>query len=106
MTDAQLDQFFAEGTAPERDAMFARRVNARIASERRGRNLVAVWLRALAILAVAAMLFATIRLAEPVLLQIAETSPHFMGVPVPLILIVLAAGLAVRALLFLRPRLG
>jgi hypothetical protein len=102
MTDEQLTELFAHGTAPERDTVFAQRVDARIASERRGLRLVALAVRALAILMLAATLFAIVRVLEPMLQQIAEISPHFMGVPVPLILLVLAVCLAVHALQFVR----
>lgn len=94
----QLDELFASGTARERDAAFARRVDARIASERRGLRLAALAVRALVILMFAAALFITIRELEPTLQQIVGTSPQFMGVPLPLVLGALAAGLAVRAM--------
>ncbi len=97
MADEQLTGLFADGTAPERDAGFARRVDARIASERRGRRLLALAVRVLAILIVAATAFAAVRFLEPTLQQVSETLPHFMGVPVPLVLGVAAAGLAVHA---------
>jgi hypothetical protein len=106
MADDQLDELFASGTAPERDTAFARRVDVQIASERRGLRLAALAVRALVILAVAATLFVTVRELEPTLQQIVGTSPQFMGVPLPLILVVLAVGLAVRALQFVRLRLG
>jgi hypothetical protein len=106
MADEQLDKLFASGTAPERDATFARRVDARIASERRGIRLAALAVRVLVVLAFAAALFVTVRELEPVLQQIVGTSPQFMGVPLPLILVVLAVGVAVRALRFVRLRLS
>ena len=106
MTDEQRTELFADGTAPERDAVFAQRVDAQIASERRGFRLAALVVRSLVILMFAAVLFVTIRELEPVLQPIAQSSPHFMGVPLPLILVVLAIGLAVHALRFVRLRLG
>jgi hypothetical protein len=106
MTDKQLDELFASGTAPERDAAFAQRVDDRIASERRGFRLAALAVRALVILVLAATLFAIVRLLEPTLQQIVGASPQFMGVPLPLILVVLAIGLAARALQVVRLRLG
>jgi hypothetical protein len=106
MTDEPLADLFAEGTAPERDAAFVRRVDARIASERRGVRLAALAVRVLVILAFAATLFFTVRELEPALQLIAGTSPQFMGVPLPLIMIVLAIVLAVHALRFVRFRLG
>ena len=47
MTDEHLTSLFVEGSAPERDAAFARRVDTRIASERRGRRLLALAVRTL-----------------------------------------------------------
>ena len=105
MADDQLAELFASGTAPERDAVFAQRVDARIASERRGARFLAFAIRALVIVTLAAAMFVTIRALEPTLQQIAESSPQFMGVPVPLILVALAVGLAVRAMRFVRLRL-
>ena len=102
MTDEHLSSLFAEGTAPERDATFARSVDARIVSERRSLRLLAFAVRTSVILTLAAALFVTVRTLEPVLAQIAETSPQFMGVPMPLVLGALAVGLAVRTWLFVR----
>ena len=106
MTDERLTSLFAEGTAPERDTEFARRVDARIERARRGQRLVAFTVRALVILTLAATLFMTVRTFEPALAQIAENSPQFMGVPLPLVLGALAVGLAVRTWLFVRLRLS
>jgi hypothetical protein len=106
MTDEHFTSLFAEGTAPERDTAFTRRVDTRIGRARLGLRLLKLAIPALVILTLAATLFVTIRALEPVLAQIAGSSPHFMGVPVPLILVVLAIGLAVRALRFVRLRLG
>jgi hypothetical protein len=106
MADDQLTGLFADGTAPERDAAFAQRVDARIASERRGARLLALAIRTLVILTLAAAMFVTVRLLEPTLQQIAENSPQFMGVPVPLVLGALAVGLAVGVRRFVFPRLG
>jgi hypothetical protein len=106
MTDEELAGLFAEGTAPDRDAAFARRVDARIGFARARPRLLAPGLRALVILSLAAAVFVTVRTLEPALLQIVDHSPQFMGVSVPTIMAVLAVGLAVRALRFLRLRLG
>ena len=106
MTDEHLTSLFAEGTAPERDTAFARRVDVRIERARLGLRLLAFAARALVILTLAVALFVTVRTLEPVLAQIAENSPQFMGVPVPLVLVVLAVGFAVLALRFVRLRLG
>ena len=65
MTDEHLTSLFNEGTAPERDAAFAGRVDARIERARRGLRLVAFAVRALVILTLAAALFVTVRTLEP-----------------------------------------
>ena len=106
MTDERLTRLFTEGTAPERDTAFARRVDARIERARRGLRLLKLAIPALVILTLAAALFVTVRTLEPALAQIAENSPQFMGVPLPLVLGALAVGLAVRTWLFVRLRLG
>jgi hypothetical protein len=106
MTEERLAQLFADGTAPEHDAAFDRRVDAQIERERRGLRLLAFAVRSLVIVALAAALFVTVRTLEPALAQIAESSPQFMGVPLPLVLGALAVGLAVRTWLFVRLRLG
>lgn len=105
MTDEHLTSLFAEGTAPERDTAFARRVDARIERARHGRRLLALAIRTLMILTLAAAVFATVRVLEPALNLIAESSPQFMGVPLPLVLGALAVGLAVHLLRFVRLRL-
>ncbi len=106
MTDEHLTSHFAEGTAPERDTAFARRIDVRIKRARQGRRLLGFTTRTLVILTLAAMVFVTVRLLEPTLQQIAENSPQFMGVPVPLVLGALAVGLAVRFRRFVRLGLG
>jgi hypothetical protein len=105
MADEQLTGLFAEGTAPERDAAFAQRVDARIVSVRRGARALALSVRVLVMLTLGAIAFATVRLAEPTLRQIAEISPEFMGVPVPLMLTVFGLGLLARLPRFIGLRL-
>ena len=108
MADDQLTELFADGTAPERDTAFAQRVDARIASERRRLRLLPLAMRALVVLALAGAAFVALRTLEPALQptlgQIAESSPQFMGVPLPLVLGVLAVGLTVGVLRFVRLR--
>jgi hypothetical protein len=106
MTDETLANLFAEGTAPERDAAFASRVDAGIERARRNARLRTLAIRALVFLTFAAALFGTIRVIEPLLKPLAESSPHFMGVPLPLVLGVMAIGLAIRAMRFVRLRLS
>lgn len=105
----QLTGLFAEGTAPERDAAFTRRVNDRIDRARLGRCLSALAIRALVILTLAAAVFVTIRTLEPMLAPIlepvVESSPHFMGVPLPLVLAAAALSLGLYAMRLLRLRL-
>jgi hypothetical protein len=110
MTEERLAQLFADGTAPEHDAAFDRRVDAQIASVRRGRRFLALAVRALVVLTLAGAAFAALRTIEPTLEptleQIAESSPQFMGVPLPLVLGALVVGLAVHLRRFVRLRLG
>jgi hypothetical protein len=106
MTEEHLTSLFAEGTAPERDTAFVHRVDAQIERARRGLRIPAFAVRALVILTLAAALFVAVRALEPELKLIAESSPQFMGVPMPLVLGALAVGLAVRTWLFVRLRLG
>jgi len=106
MADEQLAGLFAEGTAPERDAAFAQCVGVRIVSERRGARDLALSVRLVVMLTLGVMAFATVRLAEPTLKQIAESSPEFMGVPVPLMLTVFGVGLLVRLPRFIGLRLS
>ena len=106
MTDEHLTSLFAEGTAPERDAAFARRVDARIGRMRLGLRLLRLAITALMTLTLAVAVFVTADAIGPTLTEMAEQSPQFMGVPVPLIFVALTAGFAVRTLRFVRLRLG
>jgi hypothetical protein len=106
MTDERLATLFAEGSAPERDAAFACRVDAEIGGARRRLRLLVLAMRALVMLTLASTVFLTARTIEPMLEPIAESSPHFMGVPLPLVLCALAVGLAARVRRFVRVRLG
>jgi hypothetical protein len=106
MTDERLGRLFAEGTAPERDAAFAALVDAEIGRARLVRRLLVIAMRALAVLTLASAAFLTARTIEPLLGSIAESSPRFMGVPVPLVAIALMAGLFAYARRFIRVRLG
>src|SRR5690606_11879558 len=106
MTGEHLTSLFAEGTTPARDAVFTRRVDARIASERRGRRLPAPAARAAVGLSPAATLFVTVRVLDPALKWIAENSPQCMGVPLPLVLAVLAVGVGLHLRRLVRLRLG
>lgn len=94
MTDEQLVELFARGTAPERDAAFARRVDAEINRMRFARRLVRA-MHSLVLPALAGALFMAIRGIEPALARIAESSPRLMGVPLPLVVGVLSVALVV-----------
>lgn len=106
MADEHLIGMFAEGTAPERDTAFVRRLDARIVSERRGAHALALSVRVLVMLTFGAMAFVTVRLVEPTLRQIAEISPEFMDVPVPFMLTVFGLGLLVRLPQFVGVRMS
>lgn len=96
MTDERLADLFAEGTAPERDPAFARRVSAEISGARLGRRLLALAIRALLVLTLAGVIFVTAQMIEPMLEPIAQGAPQFMGVPLPLVLCAVVVGVAVR----------
>ena len=98
MTDPDLADLFAAGSAPERDAVFAARVGAEIAAAR-GRRQARVLLAARlgAMLAIAAGAFAAAQALGPVLAMLADLSPRFMGVPAPLLLGVILIALLLRA---------
>ena len=97
MTDEQLSDLFAEGTAPERDPAFTLAVTAEIGRARVRIGLLALALRVAAVLMLAVVLFVASRLIEPALAQLVEGLPRFMGVPVPVVLLgVICAGLALR----------
>lgn len=106
MTDTQLSALFAEGTAPEDDAAFTARVAAEIGRARLRVRLLSLAFRAAVVLTLAGAVFVTSRLIEPALAQLAEATPRFMGAPLPLVLGILAIGLALRARRFLGRRLA
>lgn len=92
MTDKQLSDLFADGTAPERDPAFALSVAAGIRRTRLRRRLLALAQRATVLLVLSVAMFVAIRLSKPVLAQLVEGMPQFMGVPVPLVLAALVYG--------------
>jgi hypothetical protein len=105
MTDKQLSDLFAEGTAPERDPAFALRVAAGIGRTRLRMRFFALALRATVMLMLSVAVFVAIRLSTPVLAPLVDRVPQFMGVPVPLVLGVLVAALVLRAQLHIPLRL-
>ena len=102
MTDQQLSDLFAEGTAPERDPAFALLVASGIGRVRRRRQLLTLAPRVLVLLTLFAAMFAASRLFAPVLAQLVEGWPQFMGVPVPLVFGAVAAAV-LRLRLYPRP---
>ncbi|HET8699812.1 MAG TPA: hypothetical protein VFO94_20170, partial [Gammaproteobacteria bacterium] len=96
MNDQQLADLFAEGTAPEPDVAFALRVEADIGRARLRLRLLELALRGAVMLLVAGAVFAAARTIEPLLGQLIGGSAEFMGVPVPVVLVVVIAGLALR----------
>ena len=94
MTDNQMSALFAEGTAPESDPDFALRVAAELNRARFGARLGALALRATVVLMLSGVTFVAARAVKPVLVQLVDGAPQFMGVPVPMVLGVLVAGLA------------
>ena len=105
MSDDQLAKLFAEGTSPERDPQFASRVTAEVDRARLTLRLCKFAIRALMILTLAGAVFVTGRLIGPLLRPIAEISPQFMGVPLPLVACALTLFLGFQAWRFVRLRL-
>ena len=97
MTDKQFSDLFAEGTAPESDPAFALCVAAGIGRARLRIRLRELALRATVVVMVSGAIFVAGRAIKPVLVQLVDGSPQFMGVPVPVVLGVLVAGLALCA---------
>jgi hypothetical protein len=100
MTDTQLSELFAEGSAPERDPAFALRVAAEIGRTRLRMRLLALALRAAVMLIPFVAVFVASRLIEPVLAQLLQRVPQFMGVPVPIVVL----GVLVVGVVLLRAR--
>jgi len=92
MNDRQVSDLFAEGTAPERDPAFVLQVAAGIGRARLRTWLLAIAYRMTAVLLLSGAVFFAGRLIGPVVTGF----PQFMGVPVPLVLGVLALGLVLR----------
>lgn len=96
MTDQPLSDLFTEGTAPERDPAFTLWVASGIGRSRLRRRLLALGLRVTVLLMLSVPIFVASQLIAPVLAQLVEGWPRFMGVPVPVVLGVLVAALALR----------
>jgi hypothetical protein len=103
MSDSELSDLFAEGTAPERDPDFVLQVAAGIGRARLRNRLFALTGRATGVLVLAVAMFVALGLIKPLLVQLLDGSPQFMGVPEPVVLGALIAGLALRAWRYLRP---
>lgn len=100
MLDKQISDLFAAGTAPERDPAFGLQVAAEIRRSRLRMRILALALRAAMMLMLSGVIFAASRVIEPVLAQLVEGVPQFMGVPVPMVVLG-----ALFAVLMLRTRL-
>ena len=103
MTDQPLSDLFTEGTAPERDLPFTLWVASGIGRARLRRRLLALGLRVTVLLMLSVPIFVASRLIAPLLAQLVEGWPRFMGVPLPVVLVVLVAALALRPRLYLLP---
>ena len=97
MTDKPLSDLFAEGTAPETDAAFTRGVEAEIGRARLRGRLLAIARPATAVLALSGLTFVTAGAVRPLLGQLIEGTPRFMGVPAPVVLCAALAALALGA---------
>ena len=103
MTGQPLSDLFTEGTAPERDPAFTLLVASGIGRARLRRRLLALGLRVTVLLILSVPVFVASGLIAPVLAQLVAGWPRFMGVPVPVVLGVLAAALTLRSRLYLLP---
>jgi hypothetical protein len=101
LTDKQLSELFAEGTAPERDPAFAHWVAAGIGRTGFHMRVLALALRVAVMLMLAVVLLVASRLIERVLARLVEGVPQFMGVPVPMAML----GVLVAGVVLLRSRL-
>lgn len=98
LTDQQLSELFAEGTAPERDPAFAEWVAAEIGRTRLRTRLLSIALRAAVMLMPLVAVFVASRMIGPMLAHAVEAAPQFMGVPVPMVALgVLVTGFVLRA---------
>ena len=103
MTDQSLSDLFTEGTAPERDPAFTLLVASDIGRARLRWQLLVLGLRAAVLLVLSVPVFLASRLIAPVLVELVDGWPRFMDVPVPVVLGVLVAALALRTRLYLFP---
>ena len=99
--DTLLSEVFAEGTAPARDPAFTLSVECEIGRARLRRRLLTLGLRVTVLLMLSVPVFMASRLIAPVLAQLVEGWPRFMGVPVPVVLGVLVVALARRLRIYL-----
>ena len=104
MDDPRLEDLFAEGTAPERDATFVEGVETRISRARLAARVLALMARASLVLALIGAVYVVGRAVTPAFERVAEVSPEFMGVPVPLVLGAIIIGLLLRVKPYLRWR--
>ena len=102
MNDPGLADLFAEGTAPERDATFAEGVETRIGRARLAARLALGARAGVVVLALVAAVYVAGRVVAPAVARIAEISPEFMGVPVPLVVGAIITGLLLRLRPYLR----
>lgn len=96
MSDTDLSDLFATGTTPERDPAFELWVADGIGRARLRSRLLSLALRAIVVLMLSGAIFAASNLIKPVLVQLVDGSPQFMGVPVPVVLGALLTALAIR----------
>jgi|SRR6185312_16472128 len=97
MTDNQLSDLFARGTAPDDDSAFVASAAADIGRARlRGRPL-ALARPATGVLALSGAVHVAAGVIRPVLAPRVDGAPEFMGVPMPVALDALAAGPALSA---------
>jgi len=97
MSDTRISDLFAQGTAPESDPAFVKAVAADIGRARLRSRLLALARPVTGVLALSGALYVAAGLIRPVLAEQLAGTPEFMGVPMPLALAALVAGLALSA---------
>ena len=97
MTDQQMSDLFVPGSAPNQDPGFVASVASDIGRARSRSRILALALPATGVLVLSSALYVVAGVLRPVLVEQFGATPQFMGVPAPVALGALAAGLALSA---------
>jgi hypothetical protein len=97
MSEPSISDLFAEGTAPDRDPAFEMNVAADIGRARVLDRLARFALPVTGALVLSGAVHGAAEVVRPLLAPALEGATQFMGVPLPVVLVALAAGLALTA---------